>query len=155
MNTLKPRYNNPFYNKILAIKNLISSPSVVNLRVQIPCNNKIPAIKNKTSGPFRFVIPRFLCTKVILFSFVLFCKIVVTLRRPSLGGRVCFQWVPAHCGLPGNERADEQARKAADLGPEDGAQRWRISFEVVKRLIRSQVKDGPPNHARMHSPGVR
>jgi hypothetical protein len=68
-------------------------------------------------------------------------------RLRGLGGRVCFQWVPAHCSLLGNKRADEEARKAADLGPEDSAQRARISFEVVKRLIRSQVKDGPPNHA--------
>jgi hypothetical protein len=52
------------------------------------------------------------------------------------------------CGLLGNERVDEEARKAADLGPADGAQRGRISFEVVKRPIRSQVKDGWPNHAR-------
>jgi ribonuclease HI len=59
----------------------------------------------------------------------------------GLKGRVCFQWVPAHCGLLRNERADEEARKAADLGPADGGQRGRISFEVVKRLIRSQVKD--------------
>jgi hypothetical protein len=66
----------------------------------------------------------------------------------GLGGRVCFQWVPAHCGLLRNERADEEARKAADLSPDDGAQRGRISFEVVKRLIRSQIKDGLPNHAR-------
>jgi hypothetical protein len=69
-------------------------------------------------------------------------------RLRGLWGRVCFQWVPAHCGLLGNERADEEARKAADLGPADGAQMGRISFEVVKRLIRSQVKNGPPNHAR-------
>jgi hypothetical protein len=65
----------------------------------------------------------------------------------GLGGYICFQWVPAHCGLLRNERADEEARKAANLGPADGAHRGRISFEVVKRLIRSQVKDGPPNHA--------
>jgi hypothetical protein len=58
-------------------------------------------------------------------------------------GCVCFQWVPAHCGLLGNERADEEARKTGA----DGAQRGRISFEVVKGLIRSQVKDGQPNHA--------
>jgi hypothetical protein len=42
---------------------------------------------------------------------------------------------------------DEEARKAANLGPADGAQRGRISFEMVKRLIRSQVKDGPLNYA--------
>jgi hypothetical protein len=55
--------------------------------------------------------------------------------------------VYAHCGLLGNERADEKAKKAADLGPADGMQRGRISFKLVKGLIRSQVKDGPPNHA--------
>jgi hypothetical protein len=43
--------------------------------------------------------------------------------------------------------ADEEARKAANLGPADGAQRGRISFEVFKGLIRSRVKDRPPNHA--------
>jgi hypothetical protein len=69
-------------------------------------------------------------------------------RLRGLKGRVCFQWVPAHCGLLGNERADEDARKAAGLGPDDGAQRRRISFEVVMGLIRNQVKDGPPSHAR-------
>jgi hypothetical protein len=68
-------------------------------------------------------------------------------RLRGLKGRVCFQWVPAHCSLLGNERADEEARKAANLGPADGAQRGRISFEVVKGLIWSQVKDGPPNYA--------
>jgi ribonuclease HI len=44
----------------------------------------------------------------------------------GLKGRVCFQWVFAHCGLLGNERADEKARKAADLGPDDGAQRGSV-----------------------------
>jgi hypothetical protein len=68
-------------------------------------------------------------------------------RLRGLKGCVYFQWVPAHCGLLGNERADEEARKAAELGPADGAQRGRISFEVVKGLIRSQAKDAPPNHA--------
>jgi hypothetical protein len=69
-------------------------------------------------------------------------------RLRGLKGRVCFPWVPAHCSLLGKERADEEARKAADLGPADGAQRGRISFEVVTSLIWSQVKDGPLNHAR-------
>jgi ribonuclease HI len=68
-------------------------------------------------------------------------------RLRGLKGGVCFQWVPAHCSLLGNERADEEAKKAADLGPANGAQRGRISFQNVKGLIRSQVKDGPCNHA--------
>jgi hypothetical protein len=65
----------------------------------------------------------------------------------GLKGRVCFQWVPAHCGFLGNQRVDEKARKAANLGPDNGAQNRRISFDVVKGLIRSKVKDRPPNHA--------
>ena len=59
--TLKPQYNDPFYNKIPAIKNLISSPFVVNSIAKSPSNNKIPDIKNKIFGPFRFVILRFPC----------------------------------------------------------------------------------------------
>jgi hypothetical protein len=68
-------------------------------------------------------------------------------RLRGLKGCACFQRIPAHCGILGNERADEEARKAADLGPADGVQKGRISFEVVKGLIRSQVKNGLPNHA--------
>jgi len=68
-------------------------------------------------------------------------------RLRGLKGRVCFQWVLARYGLLGNGRADEEARKAAGLGPDDGAQRGRVSFEMVKGLIWSQVKDGPPSHA--------
>jgi hypothetical protein len=55
---------------------------------------------------------------------------------------------PLIAAFSGKERADEEARKAAGLGPDGGAQRGRISFEVVKGLIWSQVKDGPPSHAR-------
>jgi hypothetical protein len=68
-------------------------------------------------------------------------------RLRGLKGCVCFQWVLAHCSLLGNKRADEEAKKAANLGPADGAQSRRLCFEVVKGIIRSQVVDGPPNHA--------
>jgi ribonuclease HI len=69
-------------------------------------------------------------------------------RLRGLRGPVCFQWVPAHCGFLGNERADEVARKATSLGLNDSAQRGRIFFELVKGLIQSQVKDRPPSQAR-------
>jgi hypothetical protein len=59
--TQEPRYNDPLNNKIPAIKDIISSPSVVNSIIRIPTNNKTPAINNKIFGPFRFVKPRFPC----------------------------------------------------------------------------------------------
>jgi hypothetical protein len=43
---------------------------------------------------------------------------------------------------------DEEARRVAGLGPDDGAQRGRVSFDVVKGFIQNQVKDGPPSHVR-------
>jgi hypothetical protein len=61
-------------------------------------------------------------------------------------GHICFQWALAYCGLPGNKREDVEAKKAAGLGPDDRAQRGRVSFEMIKGLIRKQVKGGFPNH---------
>jgi hypothetical protein len=52
----------------------------------------------------------------------------------------------------------EETKKAAGLGPDDGAQSGRIYFEVVKGLIWRQVKDGSPNHmrtAKVYNDGFR
>jgi hypothetical protein len=57
----------------------------------------------------------------------------------GLQRRVSFQRVPALCSFPGNKRADEEAKKAAGLGPEDVVCRGSISLVVVKGLIRKQV----------------
>ena len=73
--TLKPQYNDPFNNKIPAIKNLILSPSVVNFIVKRPSNNKIRVIKDKIFGPFRFVKPRFA-----------FIDTIVSLATARMGG---------------------------------------------------------------------
>jgi hypothetical protein len=62
--TLKPQYNDPFNNKIPAIKNLISSLFVVNFIVKSTSNNKTSAIKHKIFHPFRFIKPiKFKCFK--------------------------------------------------------------------------------------------
>jgi ribonuclease HI len=53
-------------------------------------------------------------------------------RLRGLKGRVCFQWVPAHFSLLGNKRADEEARKAANLDPADGAQRGGYPLRWLK-----------------------
>ena len=68
----------------------------------------------------------------------------------GLGHRVLLQWVPAHCGLSGNERADEEANVAwrSDVGGV-GVDDCGLSFESVKALVRRLVCDPPPEHPRV------
>jgi hypothetical protein len=61
---LKPRNENPFNKEILAINNLILSPSEVNFVIRKTAYNKTFAIRNKIFGHFRFVKPRFQCIKI-------------------------------------------------------------------------------------------
>ena len=41
-------------------------------------------------------------------------KHIVELRRKEPGTRTEIRWSPSHCGVEGNEKADEWAKQAAD-----------------------------------------
>ena len=61
-------------------------------------------------------------------------------RLRHVPGALFLQWVPAHCGLVGNELAD-QAAKAARSAP---GPREPVSCSSAKACIRRGVADGPP-----------
>jgi ribonuclease HI len=68
-------------------------------------------------------------------------------------GRVVFQWVPGHCGLLGNEMADQAAGEASRMRTEGGD--WEavppapVSFQAAKALVKRQVFDSLPAHPRV------
>ena len=69
----------------------------------------------------------------------------------SLPCHAAFQWVPGHCGLPSNEKADQVARDAALEGRRDEqSQMAPITFKAAKLAIRREVRDPDIQHGRVH-----
>ena len=61
-------------------------------------------------------------------------------RLRCLNRPLTIQWVPGHAGVPGNELADEAAKKAADLFSEGPAS---ISWKAIAASIKLAARDHP------------
>ena len=62
----------------------------------------------------------------------------------ALAPVVHLQWVPAHCGLPGNERADRLAKEAAELPQHSAEVDARTLTRAVARAARKRWQEGWP-----------
>lgn len=68
----------------------------------------------------------------------------------SQGANVAVQWIPAHCGLAGNEEADRLAKHGSTLEQLNNNVSYREAKTLIKRQVRScskELKDHNPADA--------
>ena len=73
----------------------------------------------------------------------LFADVWKLLSALSRHYRVTLQWVPAHCGIPGNEAADAQAANGSRLKQRHVQIAHSAALAAVRRSIRRNWLEGP------------
>ena len=75
---------------------------------------------------------------------------LVELRRQLEGSKqhIVIQWVPGHCGLIGNERADMEARTASTGRRKAKEEGRSVPLCTAKARIRRLIVDPPVSHVR-------
>ena len=69
------------------------------------------------------------------------------LTELTTGGRhITLQWVPSHCGIPGNEAADALANEAAALNQEEVLLDVDTIYRAAARLARDRVAKERPSY---------
>ena len=71
----------------------------------------------------------------------------------SQGANVAVQWIPAHCGLYGNEEADRLAKHGSSLKQQHNKISYREAKTLIKREVNccsKELRDHNPNDAIYH-----
>jgi hypothetical protein len=72
-----------------------------------------------------------------------------SLLKLTQNSRVVIQWIPAHCGMPGNDKADLLAKDGSQQQQESPS----TSYNEAKMLLKSRSIARPGNEKRRPWPG--
>ena len=67
-------------------------------------------------------------------------KLMSCLKDLSLTHRVALQWIPAHCGIPGKEKADQLAEIGAKANQIEEDMTYHEKRTLIKSIFRSQPR---------------